>query len=228
MYKNIKVLKKTENLKTKFSLVKLADKLKYTGLIPLGIGEVNSYSSVAPILISGTSSKEFALFIGLSPTNNIFRYSKMLDEPRFLKSYPFVMVNAKNQDGKIIDVIGIDNNSDVVSPTKDISIFQDNGKLSSVAQNMIDNLKLLHTQRKISRDLIKELEDRDLLKKQTFNIKVKDEVKTILKDYFIVDRIKLNKLDDKTLALWSRKGWMGIIEAHCYSLRNFKKIVDMI
>jgi hypothetical protein len=228
MYKNIKVLSKKENLKTKFSLAKLTDKLKHNGLIPLGIGEVNSYSSVAPILISGTKLKRFVLFIGLSSTNNIFTNSRLLHEPQYLKNYPFIMIKAKNEKDETIEVIGIDEDSDIVGKDKEFNIFGENKKLSKKAQIMIENLKNLNIQLKISQELILELENKELLKQQTFNIKVKGEVKPILKDYYIVDRVKLNKLDDKTLALWARKGWLSVIEAHSYSLRNFKTIVDMI
>ena len=36
---------------------------------------------------------------------------------------------------------------------------------------------------------------------------------------------KLLKLDDKIIASFARKGWMGIFDAHLKSISNFEKIL---
>ena len=49
---------------------------------------------------------------------------------------------------------------------------------------------------------------------EDFKVKVNDEEKTLLNEFYIVDREKLLKLDDETIASWARKGWMSLIDAH--------------
>jgi predicted DNA-binding transcriptional regulator len=76
--------------------------------------------------------------------------------------------------------------------------------------------------------LIQELQAHDLLVTQSFNLKIEGEIQTILKDYKIVDRDRLMSLDDEILAQWAKRGWIGIIDAHIYSLSNFEKLVQRI
>lgn len=229
MYKNIKVLRKNEFLKTKFSKAGLNDKLEVSKLIPLGVGEVFEYASSAPIIIGGGEDEnEFILFSGLSNEKNIFTQFNHMVEPRFLENYPFMMLHAKNENDEDISVIGIDADETYVGEDKEFTIFDDNAEVSELANETIENVKRLAKERAISKKIIKELKDNDLLAKQTFNINVNGETKSILSDYYIVDRRKLNNIDNNLLALWTKKGWMGIIDAHIYSLRNFEKVVNLL
>jgi len=227
MFKNVKVLRKEENLENKYSSPSVEEKLKTSRLIPLAISEVNRYSSLAPIIISGNHEKEFALYVGLSASKNILTNSDYIDEPQFLKNHPLTIIKVKNEQNEDVSVIGIDNNTKYLSKDKEISIFS-NDELSKTFEEKIKNVKILEFQRQISKDMIKEFEKHNLLQEQTFNIRVDGEVKPIIDGYFIVNREKLNELDDTILALWAKKGWMGIIDAHLYSLRNFQKLVELI
>jgi len=226
MYKNIKLFKKSENLKNKFSQVSIEKKLQNNKLIPLGIDEVIKYADSFPILISTNEQNEFILYAGLVANKNMFTEYKNIEEPNFLKNYPFLMIKAKKDD-KLIDIIAYDESEEFIGKDKDISFFNED-KLSNKANEKIQNVKLLATKRNLARILIQELKQKDLLIKQSFNIKINGEEKMILKDYYIVNRTKLCELDDKTISTWAKNGWIGLIDAHIYSLRNFQKIVDII
>lgn len=228
MYKNIKILKKNENLKNRFSKVSIEKKLEWSKLIPIGIDEVMEYGSVLPIVISRGEHPEFALFAGLSSTNNIFTQSSYMKEPSFLRNYPFMMVYAKNQNDEEMSVIGIDVDEDFVGFDKEVAIFGEDGELTLEAKELMDNVRGLHRRREALREIAKELKRRDLLMEQSFNINVEGTIQNILKDYYIVDIKKLRMVDDETLSLWAKRGWIGIIDTHLYSLRNFEKIVDYI
>ena len=227
MYKNIKIFKKSENLQSKFSIVSIEKKLENNRLIPLGIDEVIKYASSFPIIISSKEEHEFVLFSGLSSSINLFTKYKFISQPEFLESYPFLMIDVKDENDNTISAIAYDKNDKFIGKDKEVSFFNNN-ELSQEVINKIEKVRLLQTKRNLAKMLIKELKNKDLLIKQSFNIKIKDEIQTILKDYYIINRTKLCELDDKTIAKWSRNGWMGFIDAHMYSLRNFQKLVDII
>ncbi|HIP12422.1 MAG TPA: hypothetical protein EYG73_06855, partial [Arcobacter sp.] len=140
---------------------------------------------------------------------------------------PFVTMKAKNEKNEDIIVIGIDDNKNYLCKDKGINLFEKN-ELSETFEEKLQNTKKLESQRILSKEIIKELEKYDLLQDQSFNLRINGEIKPIIDGYFIVNRTKLNNLDDKIIALWTKKGWMGIIDAHIYSLRNFQKLVELI
>ena len=75
-------------------------------------------------------------------------------------------------------------------------------------------------------NIIDELKKHNLLIKRSFDIKVKEnESKTILSDFYVDDKEKLYKLDDKLLVNWAKKGWLHIIEAHIESIENITKLL---
>ena len=228
MYKDIKLLKRSENLENKFSKVSIEDKLENNRLFPLGVDEVIKYCSSFPIVISGKENPEFVFFIGLSKEKNPLILNKNLEEPRFLQNYPFLMVDAKNEEDNYVEVLAYDDNKKYVNQNEDIPFFIDDKTISNQMQEKINSLRELQQKRKISKIIIKELQDKDLLIKQSFNVKIDGKIINILKEYYIINRPKLSQIDDATLALWAKKGWMGIIDAHTYSLRNFKTLVDII
>ena len=87
MFKNVKVLRKENNFKNKYTEPSIEQKLQSSRLIPIGANEVYTYSSIAPIIISGSKIKEFALYCGLSASNNIFTKIAALVSMRVLKSF---------------------------------------------------------------------------------------------------------------------------------------------
>lgn len=228
MFKNVKVLRKENNFKNKYTAPSIEQKLQSSRVIPLGVNEVYAYSSVAPIIISGSKIKEFALYCGLSASNNIFTKIDVLEEPQFIKNHPFLTIKVKNEKDEDVLVIGIDDDTNYIGEDKDLSIFDEKQNLNKEFEEKLQQAKQLEHLRTVSKEIISELEKYDLLQKQSFNIRVNGDIKPILEDYYIVNKEKLNKIDSEVLVLWAKKGWIGIIDAHIYSIRNFKKLVDLV
>jgi hypothetical protein len=121
-------------------------------------------------------------------------------------------------------VIGIDNVVNV-SKRKKQAIFSKQGELLKASNTKIESLRDLNTQREISKKIIHELKSHDLLIQKDFKVTFDKEEKTLIEKFYIINREKMNTLDDKTLALWAKKGWMSIIDCHIKSLTNFKKVL---
>jgi len=223
MYKNIEVLDKQKHEKLKYDQVDLTEVSRSIGIVPLGVHEVLDMSSFSPVLISAGDESELIAFTGISKDVTIYKKTNIFI-PTFLRCYPFLSINIKNDKGTVDTVIAIDNNKDVVGKNKKTSIFNKKSELEKGANEKISQIRALNTQRDISRTIVKALKEKDLLVKKDFKIKLEDGERTILNEFYIVDRQKLLKLDDKTLAQWARKGWMGIIDAHLKSLNNFQRI----
>lgn len=225
MFENIKPIRKSECLTLSYDSVNLFDMIKYIKYIPLGLDEVMEMTSVAPVFIGGGKQKDFMSFIGYTPQATIYHYNKALYVPRVMHHYPFLMVKAKDEKkDDLVDIIGIDMNDKYVGENKSNNIFDDNEELTQDSSRLFDDIKYFTDQRNKAKYLIQELEKRDLLMKKTLTVKAQDGEFDMIPEYYVVDKEKLNRLDPEVLALWSRRGWIGIIEAHLFSLRNFQKL----
>ncbi len=226
MYKNIQVLKKSEFKNINFNQIDAKEFVENIKIIPLGVDEVYDYVSYAPIIITGGEDNEFALFPGITDNSSVFHKCDNINTPFYINSYPFLMLKVKDENDEIVNLIGIDNNEKFVGEGKTNKIFKKDEELDDLSENIINNLKIFHQKREVSKNIMYNLKEKDLLQKQSFKIKVNEKEKDILTDYYIVDRKKLLELDDETLSIWAKKGWISLIDAHLNSLKNFKKLVN--
>jgi len=224
MYKNIEILDKKKHNKTKFDSVDVLEVAKNIGIVPLGIDEVFEMCCIAPVVISAGDEAEFIVLTGISNGLNIYNKPNVYI-PKFVQTYPFLNITVQDENKNLNTIVAIDNYNKYVGKNKKNSIFK-SGELETLADEKIVALRTLHSRRDIGKKIIKELKEKDLLLQKSFNIKVKEEEKTILKEFYIINREKLLKLDDATLALWAKKGWMGIIDAQFKSLNNFEKVLE--
>jgi len=224
MYKNIEILDKKKHNKTKFDSVDVLEVAKNIGIVPLGIDEVFEMCCIAPVVISAGDEAEFIVLTGISYELNIYNKPNVYI-PKFVQTYPFLNITVQDENKNLNTIVAIDNYNKYVGKNKKNSIFK-SGELETLADEKIVALRILHSRRDIGKKIIKELKEKDLLLQKSFNIKVKEEEKTILKEFYIINREKLLKLDDATLALWAKKSWMGIIDAQFKSLNNFEKVLE--
>jgi hypothetical protein len=223
MYKNIEILDKKKHKKLSFDNLVNQDIAKRLGYVPVGVNEVLDMSAFAPVVITALENGEFAAFTGIN--NNINIYQKTGSYiPLLALGYPFVNVAVKDDKDNLNDVIAVDK-SEFVGEKKKNKIFNKDEELEEVAANKVSIIRELNRQRDISRKIVQELKEKDLLVKKDFRINVEDKEQVILEEFYIINRDKLNTLDDATLATWAKKGWMGVIDAHTKSINNFQKVL---
>ena len=224
MYKNIKILDKEKFKNVKFDEVNGVEVAKNIGLIPLGFTEIWHASYHCPIIISAGENAEFLSFTGITKEITIFNKDEVY-LPAFVRSYPFLNVEIKGEDEKINSVIAIDENADFVGKNKQFFIIDKEKNITKEANSKIELVRELNRQREISKKIIAELKAHDLLVKKDLKVVVNNNERIILDEFYIINIEKLTKLDDTILALWARKGWMGIFDAHIKSLNNFQKVL---
>jgi len=146
----------------------------------------------------------------------------------FIRTYPFLNVMAKNEKDELVPVVAIDKNKEFVSEEAENQIFDKDGELEDIAKRKVELLRELNRQRDIAKKIINEFREHDLLVEKDFKVRFKDEEKTILNKFFIIDREKVNSLDDEVLVTWAKKGWISLIDCHIKSLGNFQKVLESV
>ncbi len=229
MYKNIEILNKEKFKKFKFDKVNYLKVAKNAGaIVPLGFKEIIIMSHYAPIIINKLEDGEFVAFTSINPTVTIFNY-KNIYIPAFIRTYPFLNLVVKDEDDDkgFRNVVGVDN-SKTVNKKNGASFFKKNGSQSNELDAKIKMITELTKQRDISRQIVSQLKKHNLLVKQNFKVTLNEKEKVILDEFYVVDRQKLMMLDDATLALWAKKGWIHLIDTHLQSLLNFEKVAKSL
>lgn len=222
MLEKVKIINKKEDINLSFDLCDFLEVIEKIKLIPIGINELIPFCSYLPILIAGKNFDEFVVYGGIDIKNTMFHNIKLINIPALIRAYPFFAVKTQENSS----VIALDDTKHI-GKNKQYKIFE-NGSLSKIAQNKINILNDLSNQRELSKTVIKELKKYDLLKKHKFTIKNNGKELIILDNYYIVNEKKLENLNDEVLAVWAKKGWMGIIDAHIYSINNFSKLLYLV
>ena len=225
MYKNIEILNKEKFKNLKFDNIDAKEVGKNIGLIPLGFTEIWSASHDMPIIISAGDNAEFVAFCGINLDITIFNKEEVY-LPAFIKTYPFLNVEVENKEKKLNSLIAIDNNPKCVAKDKKFFILDKEKNLSKEVATKVELIKELNSQRAVCRRIIAELKKLDLLIKKDLRVNFEGkEEKIILEEFYIINIEKLLKLDDKIIASFAKKGWMGIFDAHLKSISNFEKIL---
>lgn len=225
MYKNIEILNKEKFKNLKFDNIDAKEVGKNIGLIPLGFTEIWSASHDMPIIISAGDNAEFVAFCGINLDITIFNKEEVY-LPAFIKTYPFLNVEVENKEKKLNSLIAIDNNPKCVAKDKKFFILDKEKNLSKEVATKVELIKELNSQRAVCRRIIAELKKLDLLIKKDLRVNFEGKKeKIILEEFYIINIEKLLKLEDKIVASFAKKGWMGIFDAHLKSISNFEKVL---
>lgn len=231
MYKKIELLSKEDHLNTKFSKAKDLSFARELRFAPLGLSEIKKMSCDFPVVISGGEEQEFIGIMALgSKDNYLSDKGSDIDRyiPTMMKCYPFLMVSAKQEgeENKTFRGVAIDTGSDLMGEKCEFNIFEEENKLSVEAQQKMQMTQNYDLDRNNMKRLISELKVKDLLDKRDIEIKINDnESKKILSEFYVVNKERLNKLDDETLVKWYKMGWLCTIDAHINSIDNIKLLL---
>jgi len=230
MFKKVELLSKSEHKNLGFNQVDNFDFAKEVGLISIGLSEVSRLASLLPIIISGGDEQQFVVFSALSNQDNYFSINRCKDiyVPMSLRGYPFTMVDAyeENNNDRKFRAVAIDVGSEYIGEDKEYKIFEKDGKLSKFAQSKIQIIQNLEQDRLNAKKLIDELKKYDLLDKRSYEIKLEDgKSKSLLKDFYVVNKDKLLKVEKEILFKWIENGWIYVIESHINSINNINTLL---
>jgi hypothetical protein len=231
MFKNIELLSKEnhENLAIdKMDGYSFAKDLKFA---PIGASEIAKLSCKFPVLITGGEDQYFSVLLALGNNDNYFTNFKLEDGkflPAFMRTYPFVMVNANEQNSeRVFRAVGIDSGSDYVGNDKAIKVFSSKGELSDEVKPKVTLLQNFDKDRSKANELVSLLKEHNLLDKRDVSLKVDGKEKNILTDFYVVNKERLHSLPDNLIVEWTKNGIMYALESHLNSISNIDNLLSI-
>ncbi len=143
--------------------------------------------------------------------------------PLHIRRYPFILgsIQEKNQ-----FAVMIDETAPHFSGEKGEPLFNEDGEPTKVLENVQNFLKAYNQDVDLTLQMVKEIEDSDILKPMNLKI-TKGNAGRNIRGFRVVDAKKLVTLEDKVLARWVKKGIIAMIYAHLFSINNFTAIAKL-
>lgn len=227
MYNNIEII---DNVKHKNSGIKQIKNFSFAKKViscPITIKEFYEACKTYPIVFTKDANKNWyaSLMLGYKNNENVFvndkgEWEKFSYVPAFVKRYPFVFVEHENK--LILSVEKdylIEKNKD-----KKLSLFNDKSEVSPILKNAIDFLNKFNEDSLITKSLVEELDNYNLLEEKTVSVETKNKEKFKINNIYIVNEEKLNGLTKKAKNEIFNKNLYPFITAHLISLTNLQKL----
>lgn len=144
--------------------------------------------------------------------------------PSYLRRYPFALARENAESDRMLLCADLKApNFDPESGPTEEELFKD-GKPSDFAQRILDFSQKYEEAMARTRRTARQLAELDLLEDAQVTIERPDGKKTRIDGFRVVSEEKMRALDDKTLADLARRGVVGLIAAHHYSIAQFTGI----
>lgn len=164
---------------------------------------------------------------GLEPNENLF-----VEEGRWtggyfpssVRCFPFaVQADPENKDRLFI---GIYEQADVLNKEEGNLIFNEDGTETEWMNNVKEFLVRVFQQEEMTRNFVNKLDELELLSPQSISIKnSKTGENHDVSGFYIVDREKLDKLDDEKILELRKSGALEVIYHHMMSLDSLDKLL---
>ena len=228
MFKKLVVLDKEKHKALKLSPLEDLKFAQDMNSIPVLVSEVAQVGEVFPVVFTTEETPALVALTSLGGQNlAINSEGKYITNyiPAYLRKYPFSLAN--NESDPEQKVVVIDEEASVFSKTKGKQLFTKEGEQSKILEGAMKFLTEYETQAQNTTAVVKAIVDSGILEPREISIGEGEEKKVLVNGFQVVNREKLNNLDDETLALWVRKGIISFIDAHLKSLSKIEVLFKL-
>lgn len=229
MYINPQVLDKKQHRDLKFKPVNDFSFAAQTVSVPLLWDEISAAARCCPIVFPLAETPDKAVMpqalLSLVAGHNAFVSDKGAWEagcyvPAHVRRYPFMLAEVKKGQFAVM----IDMESPQVKKRGGDPLFDEDGKPQALLRKVQVFLKKSQTGVNQTADIVRQLQEADVLVPYRFTVGPKQAPKNI-RGFSVVDMKKVKALSDEVLARWVREGVMALIMAH---LNSLERVMDLV
>ena len=229
MYQDLEILNKINHKNNSVKEIKDFSYAKNLMNAPITITEFFEACKNYPILFTKDKDENWfaSIMLGYKENENIFVddkgvWDKLHYVPAFVRRYPFIFVEQKNNDELIVAL-----NKDSLSiDKKDESrkLFNDKGENTEFLNNVIGFLNQFYVDSMATKEFIKQLDEWELLEEKIATVITPNQEQFNINGLYIVNEEKLKHLSKKKKDEICNKNAIPLITAHLISLSNIQKL----
>ena len=229
MYQDLEILNKINHKNNSVKEVKDFSYAKNLMNAPITVTEFFEACKNYPILFTKDKDENWfaSIMLGYKENENIFiddkgAWDKLHYIPAFVRRYPFIFVEQKNNDELIVAL-----NKDSLSiDKKDESrkLFNDKGENTEFLNNVISFLNQFYVDSMATKEFVKQLDEWELLEEKIATVITPNQEQFNINGLYIVNEEKLKHLSKKKKDEICNKNAIPLITAHLISLSNIQKL----
>ena len=223
MFEKLVVLDKEKHKSLKISPMEDLKFAKKLSFVPVLANETSMVAEMFPVVFTADETSSLVALTSLGDKNlAINEDGKYITRyvPAFLRKHPFSLANTEENSDK--KVILVDEEASNVSKTKGKQLFTKDGEQTEVLKNAITFLTNYETQYVSTMEVVKIIKDSGILEDREISVGEGEDKKVLVNGFKVVNREKLNELDNEVLADWVRKGIITFIDLHLNSLSKIE------
>lgn len=175
-----------------------------------------------PVVFTTDNTPKLVALLGLSNGKNLVKFSREYPPTFASILYPFV-VDIKDGTPMLFYV----EDEKFLNPNGINVLFDENGKATRFMEQIIKKATAYANDLFYTGKLAKDILDSGIFVSKQIEIENNGK-KASLRDFLIVDREKLNALDDKTMLYFARNGHLELIYLHLKSLMRMESFVNIL
>lgn len=229
IYKNPILLNQLEHKSTKVAPVANFNFAQQLNAVVVTGHEFIDASKSYPIVFVSDKNGEIVplAVLGLRDKSNLFtddagKWQEGAYIPAFVRRYPFIL--AENDPSGENFSVSVDAAYEGFNREEGMMLFDEEGKPSHHLQKVMEFLRQYQMQNLVTKEFVNKLAEYDLLKDFTADITMPSGPKLGFRGLKMINEKALQELDDdKALDLF-RRGFMGWVYGHLFSLSNFRAL----
>lgn len=230
MFKKLVPINKEQHKDLKVKAIEGFDYAKDFHIASLMVHEFARAASVYPIVfIEDKAQDEFrpVVLLGLDEGENLFvgsdgKWSASY-VPAIIRRYPFALAKV-NEEGQY--TVCVDEGSDTVSREEGNPLFDENGELTEVVDNVKRYLGELQQMEAFTQEFCTNLAHQNLFTPLNMRVRQDNQVKNITGCY-VVNEERLNNLSDSKLLDLRQRRYLAPIYAHLTSLAQIERLSQL-
>jgi hypothetical protein len=229
MYQDLEILNKINHKNNSVKEIKDFSYAKNLMNAPITITEFFEACKNYPILFTKDKDENWfaSIMLGYKENENIFVddkgvWDKLHYVPAFVRRYPFIFVEQKNNDELIVAL----NKDSLIIDKKNESrkLFNDKGENTEFLNNVIGFLNQFYVDSIATKEFIKQLDEWELLEEKIATVITPNQEQFNINGLYIVNEEKLKHLSKKKKDEICNKNAIPLITAHLISLSNIQKL----
>ena len=196
--------------------------------VPVGLGEMEVVAQHYPILFTTGPKPTPVALLGLREAENLFvlpngAWRSDAYVPAYVRAFPFIFV--EDAASRTL-FVGMEPDADCLRPDAGAPLFED-GKPTTVLNEAVAFCSAFRDNLAAADAFGQALEAAGLLEQEEANVSFTHGGSTRVLGFKLVKAERLDTVGDETFLDWRRRGWIGPLYAHLYSMGRWGRLIDL-
>jgi hypothetical protein len=199
-----------------------------TQFVPLGLSEIELAAHDYPILFTAGAEPLPIALLGLQEQRNLFLQSNGEWQPdcyvpAYIRAFPFMFVKSTNSEDFRL---GMDPSAECLQSEDGEPLFE-SGQPSAALKEVISFITAHRKDLVAASEFARAMDTAGVLDQEVASIKFASGAAAVIRGFKLLNRERLEKVNDDTFLEWRRNNWVAPLYAHLSSSGRWRRLLEL-